>query len=258
MEPDVSREIETNLEGFLLAFCSTPASQVIREPEYRQVRTPVPLGMFNLVVGAAFPPAEAAARVAAITEQFSERGVPACWWITPSTRPENLEGLLERSGWTLSNAWQGMARELEPPGERPVLPEGLDVRGAESEAEVAAWLRVFRRGFGASQRLERTLAEAWRGRSLPFTLYLARREGEAVGTALVFRTGGVAGVYCVCTLPEARRAGVATALMHHAMEEAARQGCRLAIVQSTEMGRSLYRRLGFSEGGRFRMLDRGP
>jgi GNAT superfamily N-acetyltransferase len=58
---------------------------------------------------------------------------------------------------------------------------------------------------------------------------------------------GVAGVYWVYTVPEARKQGIGTALTCRVLQEARSQGHRLAILQASAMGQSVYQRLGFGE-----------
>ena len=58
--------------------------------------------------------------------------------------------------------------------------------------------------------------------------------------------GGLAGIYAVATLPEARRRGVGTAMTLHAMAEGRRRGASMAVLQATDFGRPVYERIGFS------------
>jgi len=61
------------------------------------------------------------------------------------------------------------------------------------------------------------------------TLLEARSGGETAGVLAVFRTRGLAGVYCVGTVPEHRRRGVAGALLHRARSMAAAEDRHLVL-----------------------------
>jgi predicted acetyltransferase len=67
----------------------------------------------------------------------------------------------------------------------------------------------------------------------------------------------VAGVYFVCTTPSARRAGIGTAITAAAMHEGREMGCTTAVLGSSPMGYGVYRRLGFEEVFRYRLLESG-
>ncbi len=315
--------IEGNLERFLFNFCRLPETRVYHSPEVTQLVAEVPVGMFNLVLRSRLPAEGLAAAVAEVTSRFAALSVPACWWITPSSRPEHLAHHLLGSGWSGASGWRGMAMELTATSPSPSPPERVRVSVVREPEALRQWVRVFQRGFGASGQVGELLLRAWEGAELPFTLLLAHQDAAPVATALLQKsgsafltghgsvapsirthapglfhestrsggshpparsrapvssrpsgatdrhlasteppwlpqeTGEVAGIYCVTTLPEARRRGIGRHITAAALETARAQGCTRAIVQSTEMGRGLYRRLGFGEYCRIRMLERG-
>lgn len=76
-------------------------------------------------------------------------------------------------------------------------------------------------------------------------------DGFAVCSALTYVNGGDIGVYAVGTAPEWRRRGLARTLMLHMLADAYQRGIRTASLQSTAMGESLYRSLGFHSVGRY-------
>lgn len=255
--PEAVAAIEANLEEFLLNFCRLPETRVYQSPEMIQFVANVPVGMFNCVPRTRLREEWAQAQVAAATARYAAFPVPACWWITPASRPANLARHLEQNGWTATTSWRGMAMEIafQRGGSRP--PEDVRVQAVHDPESLCQWVRVFQRGFGASASVSELLLQAWEGAVLPFTLFLAyTRDHTPVATALLQHSAQVAGIYCVATVPEARRRGIGTLITRHVLEHARAAGCTHAIVQSTEMGRDLYRRLGFAEYCRIRMFER--
>jgi GNAT superfamily N-acetyltransferase len=77
------------------------------------------------------------------------------------------------------------------------------------------------------------------------------RDGVAVATTWSFLHRDDCGIYAVETLPAYRRRGVARALVEHVLHSASRRGARTTSLQSTEMGRPLYERIGFRSAGRY-------
>jgi ribosomal protein S18 acetylase RimI-like enzyme len=59
----------------------------------------------------------------------------------------------------------------------------------------------------------------------------------------------------VGTDPAARRRGLAAALMRLAIADAAAAGCTTTTLQATQMGRPLYRGLGYEELGEMRLWE---
>jgi ribosomal protein S18 acetylase RimI-like enzyme len=55
----------------------------------------------------------------------------------------------------------------------------------------------------------------------------------------------VVGIYSVGTIPEARGKGIGSAITLRALLDARRRGYRVGLLQSSEMGYNMYRRLGF-------------
>jgi ribosomal protein S18 acetylase RimI-like enzyme len=70
--------------------------------------------------------------------------------------------------------------------------------------------------------------------------------------AAILYAAGALGVYAVATAPGHGRRGYAEALLRHALAESRqRWGKRRMVLQATQQGLSLYRRMGFAGAGGF-------
>ncbi len=81
-------------------------------------------------------------------------------------------------------------------------------------------------------------------------------DGTLLSAGLVYDCDDDCTVQYVATLPTARRAGYAEAVMRRALADAAARGARTATLTASEQGRPLYERLGFRVLGELELRRR--
>ncbi|HLW76512.1 MAG TPA: GNAT family N-acetyltransferase, partial [Bryobacteraceae bacterium] len=82
--------------------------------------------------------------------------------------------------------------------------------------------------------------------------FVAYANGRAVAIIALVAAAGVIGVYSLATLPDYRRHGFAEALLRTATAEVSRRtGLTRIILQSTDQGYTLYKRMGFRDVTKF-------
>jgi GNAT superfamily N-acetyltransferase len=89
-----------------------------------------------------------------------------------------------------------------------------------------------------------------------FEVYLGRAEGRDVTTAASFIVDGEVGIFNVATPAEYRGRGYGAAITDSAVREGLAAGADLAYLQSSAIGESVYRRLGFREVVTYVLLTR--
>ncbi|WP_116473537.1 GNAT family N-acetyltransferase [Zobellella maritima] len=120
--------------------------------------------------------------------------------------------------------------------------DALRIRSVTTSGQVTDWTRICSRAFGYAidETVIRRISE------MPgVRLLLAEREGEAVATALLYKTGSVIGVHQVGVPPEHQGQGIAYGLMHRLIAVCQGWGGRYITLQASSAGEGLYRRLGF-------------
>jgi GNAT superfamily N-acetyltransferase len=138
---------------------------------------------------------------------------------------------------------------LRPIPESPPPPPGLTIRPVTSDAE----LRDFRLAGGRGFRIPRwilriaipELPTTPDARGTRLRLFVGYSNASPVATSGQLTRDGIAGVYFVGTVPEARRRGYGTALSWSAIEAARQDGATVCYLQSSVMGRGVYERMGF-------------
>ncbi|QOJ13731.1 MAG: hypothetical protein HRU75_03340 [Planctomycetia bacterium] len=141
-----------------------------------------------------------------------------------------------------------------------LLPPGYTLERVGSGAAGDAWVEAFAAGY----ELPHAVAEVFSPGAVGATTdaaaslqyFAVMKAGRMVCTSMVFMADGVAGVYCVSTRPEERGLGLAA----HATAEPLRMvrdiGFRVGGLQSSPMGVSVYRRLGFETEGEIALYVR--
>jgi ribosomal protein S18 acetylase RimI-like enzyme len=181
-------------------------------------------------------------------QYFKERRVEtfSCW-LEPPLKRSAWETVLSEYNFDFSGGTPGMAVDLGTFPEIPAMPDGLEIRAVEDKSTMRTWAHVFTIGYGMPPVWENTVFDVWYmlGLDFPVQNYLGYLDGIPVCTSTVFYGAGVAGIYDVATLPEARGRGLGTALTLAPLLDARQAGYRIGILQSSEMGFGVYKRMGF-------------
>jgi ribosomal protein S18 acetylase RimI-like enzyme len=88
----------------------------------------------------------------------------------------------------------------------------------------------------------------------PVRVVVAKLDGVPVSSAMAVTVGALAGVYNVATLPEARGRGLGRATTLAVLHDARARGASMGVLESSEMGFSVYERIGFHHVGDFRLF----
>jgi GNAT superfamily N-acetyltransferase len=246
------RAIEDNSADLLMEMGRAGGGEQREEPGLRWTIGGSPIDYHNCVVRADLSPTDVQEVIAASIQRMHKRGVPGTWHVGPSMRPTDLAERLRSAGLTLGSSEPGMAADLHTLRDDLPSPGGLRVERVRDEAGLTAWSQTLAQGFGEGEREATWVAATYRALGFhadngPWLHYLARLNGRPVGTSTVFLGAGVAGVYFVSTVPEARGCGIGAASTLAGLMDARQLGYRIGILTSSTMGNSVYARLGFRD-----------
>lgn len=213
----------------------------------------------NVVLSARFAEPEADRRIADLVAAYRDAGTGFVWWVGPHDTPPDLEARLVAAGFSLEGEAPAMAADLAevPLDESP--PQELEVVPVVDEATLDEFLEVIAADWlewtgGEYTEVQLGMLEAWR-REIPPRFaaepvplrWIGRVDGTVVATSRVNVGAGVAGLYAISTLAAFRGRGYGRAMTIAALRAAASIGHRIGVLQSSDLGYGVYRRLGFRD-----------
>jgi ribosomal protein S18 acetylase RimI-like enzyme len=181
--------------------------------------------------------------LAARRTQANELGTPFTV-MTRAGRTPAVEEAARKLGLTNEIRIPGMtvtARELADPGTE------LTVIRVETADGLAQALAVGANGFGVPPELVASVYSIEVAELEGLATYLGRVNGRDVSTAVGFTIDGTTAIFSVATPKEHRGRGYGAAITAQAVRDGFAAGADLAGLQSSSMGESMYKRLGFRE-----------
>lgn len=242
--------IKANLFDWYRYLGSSPNVELDETPERTWVLTGLPTAKLNVVLRTQAEAGSVDTTIEDTLAYFRSKNLAqVSWWVEPDTRPEDMGRHLAAHGLTYAEGIPGMAVDLSVLNENPRTPSGLTIEPVRDIEALKQWAHVSRVGFGFAETCEDTWRDMFTGLGfeLPLRNYVGILNGEPVATSELFLGQGVAGIYIVATLPEARRQGIGAAMTLTALREARALGYRIGILHASSMGQGVYRQLGFQE-----------
>ena len=209
----------------------------------------------STVVSARFAAPDANRRIREISAGYAARGTGFLWWVAPFHTPADLGPRLLDAGLRFEGTAPAMAMDLAalPPGEP--LPDGLEIVPVRDAATLREFINVLALEMGVPEGSPNPAARHHAAllQAIPPTLaaetiplrYLGLLDGRPVATSRISISGGVAGLYAVATLPNVRGRGIGRALTLAALEAGRTLGYRIGVLQASDDGLPVYRRIGF-------------
>jgi ribosomal protein S18 acetylase RimI-like enzyme len=245
------RAIEANLWELGVYFGQSPQVELHDQTDMLRYATGIVSPMFNGVARTRLAPHETEAKIKETLDYFKSRELPLTWWNGPSTQPVDLGQRLEAYRFTRRADMPGMAIDLATLVERPLSLSCLTIESVENTETLRRWAHTYAVTFGFPEPTISTLYDLFAsmglGQNLPLHHYVGWLNGDPIACSSVFLGAGVAGIYNVGTLPDARGRGIGAALTLEPLYHARKIGYRIGVLHSSQMAFSMYRRIGFEE-----------
>ena len=246
--PTLNKAIEENIFSIFASFRHWHKAEVYEDASMLRSITDIPFPLFNSIVRTKLEEAEIDPTITRLTEEAKARGVPLLWWTGPQTSPVDLGNYLVKHGFVKEEDMPGMAIELDNLRDDLPVPAGFRFERLEDDASIMQWNQVTGQGFGMPDFVIEAFYEFLncvdRGK---MKFYLGWLDRTPVATSTLFMAAGVAGIFNVATIPEARRKGIGAIMTAFPLREARKLGYYLGTLFATKMGVGVYRSLGFQE-----------
>jgi GNAT superfamily N-acetyltransferase len=192
-------------------------------------------------------PADPVAALTAAEERFRSRGLPLGVKVVVGRFPA-IESAVRALGLERVVTEPVMAVRVEDVAHEPA-PGGVSIRRVTTAYDRAAAVTVEMAVFGTERAVAEALVPAAIADEPKMRSYVATEGGAAIAAAHVRRDGRTVGVFGVGTVESARGRGIGAAITSFAVQDHL-DLADLAWLESSDLGRSVYERLGFRPIGR--------
>jgi len=245
------RALEANLYAHGPLYSHLPGAKYYDEPELTGLLTNLDPSE-SCVYRATFLPEQASEKIEQVLQRYHSEGCLPMWWIVgPSTQPADLGMHLEARGFHCFAHPPGMAASLQDLEKQSVFPDDFIIVPVQDATQLMHWTDIVAQVDEISELLKMGFYKMFEsygfGPEKPCLLFLGMFNGKPVATSRLFCAGGVAGIYHVATLPEARGRGFGTAMTLAAAHAGLELGYGIGGLFATTAGYGVYQRLGFQE-----------
>lgn len=165
------------------------------------------------------------------------------------SRPKNLEKILKDHGFNYQNNWRSMAIDLKTVSERFNVPEGMTIKEVLNLEDLKIWTDVLVKSFEFP-----IIVESYKKyfinaglENLNFHYYLGLSNDKPVSSSVLFKGDKTTGIFYIGTIPEAQGKGMAKTMIYYILNKARNEGYDISILQASEMGYPMYKKIGFKE-----------
>ncbi|MEX2599866.1 MAG: GNAT family N-acetyltransferase [Dehalococcoidia bacterium] len=258
--PDAMADaIQADLRAAWASYAAGPGASLLDNERISRLYTGLPVPIYNAVTHFQFPENAAPGVIAETLAYFREANVPCSWWLGPQTQPPDFDSLLQAHRPSRINSLPGMAMDLRMAIPTPKLQPGDTIEEVLDDDALLEYVRLDFLGFeidpGQATAMAAINKACGYGPGAAWRHFTIRRAGRMIANTSLFTGAGVAGLYGVATHPDARRQGLATALVLHVLNVAQRAGYTISTLQASALGEPVYRKIGFQTYSDIRLYE---
>lgn len=250
----VKSAIKANWEAYHYCLAQSPAVELSIGRYLTWLMTDLPDHFMNLVVCHQLPLEGLHDLIESTLFRFKSMNIVRLSWLTRAELlSANINKVLLAHGLKFRDSFAvEMAVDISTvQDELPAHPRLRIVR-VDDEHALKQWIHIASVGFRIDEKFEQVWYDFFADAIFEarFQTYLALLDGKPVGTSQLFLSEGVAGIYNVTCVPEARGQGIGSAVTLAPLLKAREMGYQIGVLQASQKGYNVYRRLGFQDFGK--------
>lgn len=222
-----------------------------RMPDYTLVNSNLNDDTFNYIIRADFDEQSAQEKIKQATNYFTSRHLPFSWWVGPNDQPKNLDKLLEHNGYENTENNIAMYLNLDNWQVNHAIPKELKIIRVQDEKGLKDFALVL-----SNDPTAFSTYFYWVSQILtyddPIEFYVGYVNNKPVVRGLTCYYAQVAGLHWLSTRPEERNKGYGAAMQQFRLSRAKELGYHIAVLQASNEGYPLYKKLGYQKCGAYR------
>ncbi|KAI9003484.1 hypothetical protein DFJ74DRAFT_713700 [Hyaloraphidium curvatum] len=234
---ELAEAIASNFASHCSVLAARLPDAVVRTTRFCLVDTGLPCDTFNTVTLSKLTEDDAEEAVRSMIARFRDAKRPFAYWVSPVDTPADLPGILAEAGLRRAEHDVEMVLDLstwDPPAVAP--PAGFQVAHVESREDLEGYAAVVAANWDPPDPyvpdFYRRTWDATHG-DASVRMFVGRASGRVVCSGELCLTNGLAGIFTIGTLREARGRGYASAVVVAMLVEAKAEGYRTAVPPGT-------------------------
>lgn len=256
---DLGRNISSFIAGQLSATFREMlrGPQVIRDERYILYVTGEPHPFGNLAIIAR---ADDSSSINEAIQSLAPCTAPSAIVLPDAPSAANSDRL-QRAGYAMAELMPNMAINISAVA-KVGLPSGYKMARVVGPSEGDRWVKAFATGYElplpVAALFNPSSVGATADPAAPYQFFVILRNGAPVATSMLRLKDGVAGIYCIATIPAERGKGLGAYVTAETLRGAVNQGYSVGILQASAAGHPVYKRLGFEEFGAMQVFVKMP
>lgn len=213
--------------------------------EYSLYATDFKVPLLNGVIDTNIEEENVDEKIDEVISHFEKLQLPFNWITGITTKPRKIYEHLEKKGFKIAKV-PGMALNLKQIERKEIANPDIEILKVEKLDQRKKLTIVGQKLYGFPEEIFMIELNTIQNDE-KCTYYLVLLNGEPVGMSAVFYFCGVAGIYNVGVVEEARRKGIGSAIIYAMLYDAKDSGYEWAVLYSTELGINVYKQMGFEQ-----------